>query len=89
MTDPLENKRKQLIFRSGHRGTKEMDLLLGSFAQKHVPDFTEDELEEYAELLNESDPDLYNWMTGQEEAPMKVQVLSIFGKVQAHRFEAS
>lgn len=87
MTDPLENKRKQVIFRSGHRGTKEMDLLLGSFAEKHVPNFTEAELSEYEDLLKENDPDLYNWMTGQEEAPERVQALSVFGKIQDHKYK--
>lgn len=65
-----ENKRKRLIFRSGHRGTKEMDLILGSFAQKHVPQFNEEELCLYEEILLESDPDLYNWISGQETPPL-------------------
>jgi antitoxin CptB len=67
-----ENKRKRLIFRSGHRGTKEMDLILGSFAQEHVPGFSEGELAQYDELLCESDPDLYNWLTGKEAPPSNV-----------------
>lgn len=64
-----ENKRKQLIFRSWHRGTREMDLLLGSFADANVNSFTETELEEYAKLLEESDPDLYDWFTKQKPVP--------------------
>ena len=46
-----------------------MDLLLGSFADRHVPGFSEDELDQYEDILNLSDPDLYNWITGQEPAP--------------------
>ena len=67
--EDLNKKRKRLIFRSWHRGTREMDLLLGSFADKYVPDFDENELELYDELLNHSDPDLYNWITKKETAP--------------------
>ena len=65
----LENKRKRLIFRSDHRGTKEMDLILGNFARKYVPRFNEEELEQFDEILCESDPDLYNWCTGKEKLP--------------------
>lgn len=69
MSESLENKRKRLVFRSGHRGTQEMDLILGSFAKAYVPGFNEEELQLYDDLLQESDPDLYNWYTGKEEVP--------------------
>ncbi|MFP4314570.1 MAG: succinate dehydrogenase assembly factor 2 [Alphaproteobacteria bacterium] len=86
MDDPFEIQRKRLIFRSEHRGTKEMDLLLGSFAKKYVPDFNEKELTEYEELLTNNDPDLYNWITGREEAPEEVASYSMFSKILGHRF---
>ena len=69
----LENTRKKLIFRSWHRGTREIDLLLGRFADAHLPGFDAGELQQYEELLVNSDPDLYNWMTGKEEPPANVQ----------------
>lgn len=65
----MENLRRKLIFRSWHRGTKEMDLIMGSFADRHVPGFTAAELQAYEEILNHSDPDLYNWITGAEPVP--------------------
>ncbi len=83
--ETLENKRKRLIFRSDHRGTKEMDIILGSFARKNVPNFTDAELTEYDELLCNSDPDLYNWITGKEDMPKNVTDLSISGKVVSHK----
>lgn len=46
-----------------------MDLILGSFADRHVPGFSEDELTLYDEILKHSDPDLYNWITGTEPVP--------------------
>ena len=67
--ESIEDKRKRLIFRSWHRGTKEMDLILGTFAERNVPDFTEEELAIYDDLLLESDPDLYNWVSGRENVP--------------------
>lgn len=71
-TQPEDNisiKRKQLGFRSWHRGTREIDLLLGRFADAHLPEFGEGELAAYDRFLNNSDPDIYNWITGQEPVP--------------------
>ncbi len=83
----LENKRKRLIFRSGHRGMKEMDLIMGSFAEKHVPDFTPEELDIYEELLENTDPEMYGWITGREKAPVNVQS-PILEKLLAHDYTA-
>lgn len=82
MEETIENKRKRLIFRSWHRGTREMDLLLGSFADKHVPFFNEQQLGEYDDLLKENDPDLYNWYTRREDPPqtLNTSVLKAFLK---------
>jgi antitoxin CptB len=64
-----ENKRKRLIFRSWHRGTKEMDQILGSFANKYVPQFSDEELDLYEQLLENSDPELYDWICGRVDVP--------------------
>jgi len=81
----IENRRKRLIFRSGHRGTKEMDLIMGSFAAQYVPGFSESELGLYEDILQFSDPDLYNWITGREEAPANVSN-DVLEKLLAHKF---
>ncbi len=83
--ETIENKRRRLIFRSMHRGTKEMDLIMGSFARANVPNFTDDELAEYDQLLCNNDPDLYNWITRKEPAPDEVANMSVFQKLLAHR----
>ena len=64
-----ENKRKRLIFRSWHRGTREMDLILGAFADQYVSHFTKEELDLYQELLTIPDPDLYDWVSGRVTVP--------------------
>ncbi len=71
----FEALRRKLAFRSWHRGTKEMDLLLGRFADAHLPGFAPAELELYAALLTENDPDLYDWVTGKAEPPAPNAVL--------------
>ena len=67
--DNISIKRKRLNFRSWHRGTREIDLLLGKFADEHIPGFDDAALEDYDRFLNNSDPDIYNWITGQEPVP--------------------
>jgi antitoxin CptB len=69
MTEELEIGRKRLKFRSWHRGTREMDLLLGRFADQRLDALDAEAIRVYAALLEESDPDIYNWVTGREECP--------------------
>jgi antitoxin CptB len=69
MNDPLELLRKKLFFRAHHRGTKEMDVILGSFARENIAQFSQTELNEFSDLLEQSDPDLYNWITGVDTPP--------------------
>jgi len=65
----LDVRRKRLIFRSEHRGMREMDLILGPFARTHIADLTGDELDQYESLLEISDADLFHWITGRESVP--------------------
>ena len=56
-----ENLIKKIIYRSTHRGSKEMDLLLGNFVKKYINDFTIDDLKDLQQLLNTEDEILYKW----------------------------
>lgn len=67
--DNITIKRKQLIFRSWHRGTREIDLMLGRFADAKLPGFDMGQLMLYDRFLNNSDPDIFNWITGAEPVP--------------------
>lgn len=69
MTDALDRRRKRLLFRSWHRGTKEADLLLGSFAECHLPRLDEAQLERYEALLEVDDASLVDWITGRTAPP--------------------
>ena len=53
--------KKQIIYRSTHRGSKEMDILLGNFAKKYVDKFTDDDLKKLDKLLKIEDEILYQW----------------------------
>tara|TARA_Y100001970_G_scaffold128483_1_gene158652 strand:- start:810 stop:1064 length:255 start_codon:yes stop_codon:yes gene_type:complete len=53
--------KKQIIYRSMHRGTKEMDLLLGNFVNKHLNEFNDIELDDLNALLFIEDEIIYKW----------------------------
>ena len=55
MHNKLEIFRKKLIYRAGHRGTKEMDILLSAFVNKYIGTFDESLLVELDEFLNLED----------------------------------
>lgn len=67
--DQLTIERKRLKFRSWHRGTREMDLLLGRFADRQLDSCDAGSLRAYAALLDQSDPDIYDWVSGRLPCP--------------------
>ena len=60
----LDDRRKRLLFRCWHRGTREMDLILGRFAETAIASLTDDELAELERLIEVPDPDLYAALSG-------------------------
>ncbi|MBT5570201.1 MAG: succinate dehydrogenase assembly factor 2 [Alphaproteobacteria bacterium] len=72
MTDETREIRiKRLIYRSRYTGTKETDLLLGSFATRHLDTLDETLLADYEALIENSDPDLYMWISGRKPVPVE------------------
>ncbi len=69
MPETPEHRIKRLQMRSMRRGIKEMDLILGEFAQNRLTDMSDEALTLYDQMLNESDHDLYQWVTGQTPVP--------------------
>ena len=53
--------KKRIIYRSTHRGTKEMDLLLGNFVKEHINNLNENELNDLNKLLFIDDEVIYKW----------------------------
>ena len=53
--------KKQIIYRATHRGTKEMDILLGNFVKKYIEEFNDNELQDLEKLLFIEDEIIYNW----------------------------
>jgi antitoxin CptB len=69
MPESPEARIKRLRMRSMRRGIKEMDLILSAYAEANLAGMNEDALALYDALLHENDQDLYQWVTGQSEAP--------------------
>lgn len=62
MPDTLENIRRKLRFRSLRRGTKESDLVIGGFANAHLRELDQRQLEHFEALLDENDQDVLSWV---------------------------
>lgn len=65
-TLPLDERRRRAAFRAAHRGTKEMDWLLGRYADRHLAAMPDAELAEFEQLLAMPDPDLQHWLMATE-----------------------
>ena len=80
----LDNRRKRLLFRCWHRGTREMDLILGRFADAEIATLSDDELTQLEHLIEVPDPDLYAALTGDRQlAPEYASAL--FDRIKAFR----
>jgi antitoxin CptB len=66
---PTDQRRRRLLFRATHRGTHELDLLIGGFVSSRLAVFTEDELAEIERLLDLPEPDLAEWLTRRQPVP--------------------
>jgi antitoxin CptB len=66
---PIDIRRKRLLFRSWHRGTRETDLILGRFADAHIDDFDEAQLDRFESLLECEDADLFDWVSRRTAPP--------------------
>lgn len=65
----LDARRRRILYRAWHRGTREMDLLMGRFADAHIGDLSEEEVADFELLIEVEDPDLFGWLGGGEPAP--------------------
>lgn len=65
----MDERRKRLKFRVWRRGFREIDLILGGFADQHLADLEEADLKALERLLKTPDNDVYDWITGAASAP--------------------
>jgi antitoxin CptB len=69
---PPGARRRRLLFRATHRGTKEADILIGGFVTRNLAAFSDAEIEALEELLEMPDPVLADWLTGRVAVPDEI-----------------
>jgi antitoxin CptB len=65
----LDERRRRLLYRAWHRGTREMDLIMGPFADACIGELSESDVADFERLADAPDPDIYAWIMGEREVP--------------------
>ncbi len=68
---PTDLRRKRILYRATHRGTKESDAIVGGFFVEAAVSLPDDKLDEADELLDEADLDLVEWIMGRKPIPKR------------------
>jgi len=68
-SEGLDARRRRLLFRCWHRGTREMDLVLGRFADTQLATLNEHDLAELERWLDVPDQQIFAWVNGMEQVP--------------------
>ena len=68
-SEGLDPRRRRLLFRSWHRGIREMDLVYGRFADAHIAALSDAELDDYERLLELRDQQVFDWVSGAQPLP--------------------
>ena len=68
-SEGLDLRRRKLLFRAWHRGLREVDLILGRFADSNIEQLTDAELSEFEGLMDIPDGELLVWLTGEVDVP--------------------
>ncbi len=75
MSESREHRIKRLKMRAMRRGIREMDLILSTYADRHLAAMDDAELMAFDTLLDENDQDLYGWVTGRVNPPSAHEAL--------------
>ena len=81
-------RRRRLRYRAWHRGTREMDLVLGPFADAHLEEFGAADLDRLETLMDEEDTDLLKWVMGQEPVPANTDA-DLLADIIAYRLKTA
>jgi antitoxin CptB len=68
-SEGLDVRRRKILFRAWHRGLREVDLILGRFADGNIEQLTEADLNEFENLMDVPDGELLAWLTGEAAVP--------------------
>jgi len=68
-TPELDSRRRRLVFRAQHRGTKETDILIGGFVARHIATLSDADVAALEDILELWDVDLADWLSGRRPIP--------------------
>ncbi|KAL4855819.1 Succinate dehydrogenase assembly factor 2 [Chlorella vulgaris] len=74
----------RMLYRSKQRGFLELDLLIGMWAEKELPGMGPEMARDFDVVLDQENPDMFKWLTAQEEAPKELRRNRAFRALQAH-----
>lgn len=83
--EDIAMRRKKLRYRAWHRGTREMDLVLGPYADAHTDSMDDARLDRLEALMSEEDPHLLKWVMGQEAPPANIDTEFLAEVMADHR----
>lgn len=78
--DLVTKHRRQLRYRANHRGIKEMDIILGGFADRFIDELDTGDLDVLDTLMEQNDRDLLQWFTGELALPEEFET-ELFGRI--------
>jgi antitoxin CptB len=79
-SEGLDPRRRRLLFRAWHRGIREMDLVLGGFADAQLAALSDIELDELEQWLDIPDQQLFSWVNGADPPPAELDT-ALFRKL--------
>jgi antitoxin CptB len=80
----LTPRRRRILYRCWHRGIREMDLVLGQFAEDEIGALSETDLDEFEAIMGEDDHDLHAWITGAKPLPEHLKT-PLFERIASYR----
>ena len=83
----LDVRRRRILFRAWHRGTRELDIMMGQFADAKLRDLSDEDLTDFEALLDLPDRDVYSWLSGELALPGNYDT-PVFRKVRAFHTHA-
>jgi antitoxin CptB len=86
----LDVRRRRLLFRCWHRGTREMDLIMGPFAEAELASLEEAEIDAFECLIEMPDDDLFSWITrraapAEHATPLFAKLVAFHSRPKAYR----
>jgi antitoxin CptB len=80
----LDERRRRLLFRAWRRGVREMDLIVGRFADVYIDQFDEPALDDFERLIEVPNADLYGWIVGHAAVPANHDTLVLRQLIAFH-----